>query len=837
MADKKVTSRLWDGIDESDFLNEDFITEVDILELNVPAMTSFIQNINLFRQLTMEKDGLKPIERRILYTMYEAGAYLTSRNDRKNSRKSVKIVSDTMSLHGHGDASIYSTVVNNGQYWKNSVPWIKPYGNFGNLSDSDGYAHMRYTEALASYYGYMCFFKDLDKDCLEMIPSTIGGDNKEDEEPFALPSRYPNILVNGGFGMASGNLFCIPPFAIDDIITYTKKVLKHPETTSVYMIPDFPTECDIIDTDGSIRDFCETGKGSIKLRSTIDIEQKKNGDWILRIRNIPWLVNFAKIKDKLLELTKSGVLQIKTVEDHSDQVVMKDKSIRTILDYWIILDKSHDPYQFKNRLYKLTQLENPISIDFNVVTNDLQVGRPSLRGLIQMWIDSRREYKRRLYNKSMGKLNARMSLLRILITLTDGANIDKTIKIIRTHSSSEAIQALMKMQDMNSYQATKILDMGLRVFHKDAHEQFIEEYNKCQEKFDDYMEIIHSVKKIDAEIADELDELKEWATPRKCRLITEESEQQVANTDHTIIVTNENLIKKLPYKVEVDGKPITMGSFKNGDYPKLLLMKVNNLETITFFDMFGRCSAVPVYKIDSTPNTHTGIPAYDATKLNGKIITCLNNFNKESIDFIEERAGTKLSIVTLTESGYIKKTPIQEFVGLRNMTNMIYTKLRENDFIVYADILMDSSNLLVYTQQGGYTFISAKDIPSQSKQGTGLSCISLRDMDACVGLTAVGEKDTHLIVVTEKGLVKRCETAYLGEAGKRKVASYLSTLEANDRIIWVGSVAKEKTLCVFTRSEYTEIAIDDIPVLARKAKGKKLINVPLGSNVISMYVR
>lgn len=837
MADKNNLKKLWDGIGEEDFLDESYISECDINEYNIPAMTSFIQNINLFRQLTMEKDGLKPIERRILYTMYEAGAYLTSKNDRKSSRKSSKIVSDTMSLHGHGDATIYSTVVNNGQYWKNAVPWIKPYSNFGNITDGDRYAHMRYTEALVSYYGYMCFFKDLDKDCLEMIPSTIGSDNKDDEEPFALPSRYPNILVNGGFGMASGNLFCIPPFNIDDIIKNTKKLLKNPDITSVYMVPDFPTGCDIVDTDGTIRDFCENGRGKIKLRSTIEIEQLPDKDWALHIKNIPWMVNFAKVKVKLLELTKNGTLHIKTMKDESEQVVLKDKSIRTIMDFVIVIDKSHDPYQFRSKLFRLTQLEKNLSINFNIVTNDLHVATPSLKGLIQMWIDSRREYKRRLYNKSMNKLIARISLLEILVKLTDGANIDTVVKIIRTHSSDEAVEALMKLQKMNSYQATKILDMGLKVFHKNAHDEFKKDLSKCKLRYDEIMEKVHSAKRIDEEINEELDELKEWSLPRQSRLITEETDKQIADTDHIIVVTNGNLIKKLPHKDEVVGKQVSMGSFKQDDFPKHLLMKVNNLETVTFFDMFGRCSAVPVYKIESTASSNPGVPIYDVTKLNGKIITCLNNFNKESIEFIEERAGTKLSIVTLSESGFIKKTPIQEFVGLRNITNMVYTKLRENDFIVYADILMDSANLLVYTKKGAYTFISATDIPSQSKQGTGLSCIRLDDMDACSGLTAIGKKDTHLIVITEKGLVKRCETEYLGDAGKRKVASYLSSLEAKDSVIWVGSVRKEQKLCVFTRTEYVEIDIDSIPVVTRKAKGKKMINVPLGSNIINIYTK
>lgn len=832
----KEVAKLWDGITEADFLNEEYVSSADIVEYNMPAMTLFMQNINLFRQLTLEKDGLKPIERRILYMMYKSKSYLTSWKDRRNSRKSTRIVGDVIGIHGHSDDSVYGTIVNNGQSWKNAVPWIEPYGNFANISSSDEYAHMRYTEALVSYYGYSCFFKDLDEDCLEKIISTTGGDKEEDDEPLALPSRYPNILVNGGFGMASGNLFCIPPFNIKDIIDNTKKVLKHPELTSVYMVPDLPTGCDIIDPDGDIRTFCETGKGSVITRATIDIEEIKGGDWALKIRNVPWLVNFKTITETLLELTQKNILQIKDIKDKSEQVIDKHGKVQTILNYWIIIDKAHDPYQFRSRLYKLTQLEKPLSIDFNIVTNELQVSRPSLKGLIQMWIDSRREYKRRLYNKQLGKLNADIALYQILVRLTEGENVNKTMKIIRSHSQDEAIEALMSAQKMNSYQAKRVLGMGLGIFDKNANARFKQILTDKEAKLEEVMDIVHSTKKIDDEIIDELDELMEWYTPRRCNLITEETQQTIADTDHTIIVTAQNMIKKHAYKQAMNGKPLGLGAFKNGDFPKHILPRVNNLETVTFFDMYGRFSALPVHKIESTTSSVPGMPIYNATKLNGPIISCMTSFNQESIKYIEENAKTKLSIVSLSAEGFIKKTPIEEFVNQRNMMNSVYTKVKPNDYLVYTDILMDNANILIYTQQGGYAFMSASNIPSQSKHGTGLSCISLREDDLCVGLTAVGKADTHLVVVTEKGLVKRCETAYLGEAGKRKISSYICTPEDGDKVVWIGAMEEgfDQTLCVYTRAEYIEIPLDDIPVQARKSKGKKLIALPLGSNLIDI---
>lgn len=833
---EQMLNDLWMGITEEDFLNEDSVSLEDIVEFNTPAMTLFIQNINLFRQLTMEKDGLKPIERRLLYMMYEAGAYMTSKNDRKSSRKSSKIVGDTMGIHAHSDASIYATLVGNGQYWKNAVPLIKPFGNFGNMVNSEEYAHMRYTEALVSYYGYMCFFKDIDKDCLEMIVSTTGGDRKEDDEPMALPSRYPNILVNGGFGMASGNLFCIPPFNIHDIIKNTKQVLRHPETTSIYMIPDFPTECEIIEDEKGIRNLCETGKGSIKMRATIEIDQMKNKDWVLKIKNIPWMVTWSVVLEQILDLHSKGQIPIKDLADHSGQVKDKDGTIKTILNYHIIIDKSHDPYRVRNKLYKLTHLEKPLAVDFNIVTNDLHVERPSLRGMIQMWIDSRREYKRRLYNKTLAKLNARIALLNILIYLTDKSRITKTMDIVSKNSLNNVVSELMKVQKMNSYQANQIINMGLKAFHKDAHEQYVAELKECEKKKADILEIIHSNKKIDNTIADELDELEQWATPRKSKLIKDEGQIEVADTDHVVVVSSQNFIKKLAYKQEAPDKSLGLGNFKNNDFPKIIIPKINNLESVTFFDMYGRYSTVPVYDIESTANTHVGLPIYGVTKLNGPIISYMRDLNPESIKDIEKMTKSKLSIISLSAMGYAKRTPIEEFMGQRNASNTVYAKTRPDDFIVYADLFIDDSNVLLYSAQGDYVFINGKDISSQSKQGTGVQTFKLADEDQCVGLASIGKMDTHLIVVTEKGLVKRCETSYMGDPGKRKMSSYLMTLDPNDKVIWVGSVEKEKNLCIYTRTEYIQIEIEKIPVLGRKAKGKKLIPIPLGSNVIDIKV-
>ena len=261
--DKAESSRLWYDINESDFLAEsENIIDEEISSYDKQAMIYFSQNVNLLRHLPRLADSLKPVERRVLYAFY-----LNNALPNNKFRKSSRIVGDTMAWHPHSDASIYGTAVGMAQPWKNPVPLVEGDGNFGNDERPSGFAHMRYTDMRMSKYGYDCFFKDFDPDCIETVFNTASDEN----EPLSLPSKYPNILVNGGFGIATGNSFCIPTYSIPDIVRLTKRLLHNPEASDIYMMPDMPTGCDIVDN-GSLREICDTGNGTLKLRSTITIE-------------------------------------------------------------------------------------------------------------------------------------------------------------------------------------------------------------------------------------------------------------------------------------------------------------------------------------------------------------------------------------------------------------------------------------------------------------------------------------------------------------------------------------------------------------------------------------
>ena len=841
--DKKSDDQLWSGINESDFINEsDNMVYEELADFDKKAMIYFSQNVNLLRHLPRLADSLKPVERRGLYVLHENGALPFNKQ-----KKSARIVGDTMTWHPHSDASIYGTLAGLAQPWKNPVPLVEGVGNFGNDCHPNGFAHMRYTEMRMSKYGYECFFKDYDPDCIETVFNTA----RDEDEPLSLPSRYPNILVNGGFGIATGNSFCIPTYSIPDIVKLTKKLLHNPDADDIYMIPDMPTGCDIVDN-GLLREICDTGSGTLKMRSTITVEEspRRPHIWILRVHNLPWMVDIDTIRTQLTKLTKDGILPIKDIEDHSYAVKVKDpngngKVLRKQVKFDIIVNKAHDPNQIKQKLFKLTQLEKSLAVNFKVVEDALSIGKLNMRDLVLTWIYTRREYKRRLLNKKIVKINARLSLLDILITLTDKDNLDKTIKIIRNNNEDAAVEALMKNKQIkiNSYQAEKIVDMKLRMFSKDAHNKYIDEHRKLSKELKECMSMTKSSKKIDEIIEEELEGLMKYYTgSRRSSVVEENSSVKIANTDHFITITKLGMIKKLPYNSNMIQKKKTpaLGAFKSQDYP-LHGLVINNHDSLMMFDNLGRYSCVPVHEIESCEPSQYGSRIYDVSKMNGEIVTAFEFFADDVKRYIKDKLQSDVSIVTLTKNGYLKKTPIDDFTKSRNQKNVRAMKIRDDDELVAGRIVMDSKtkgvNMLIYTEKGNFAYISSDQIALQSKDASGLLSINLDPDDACKGMCIIGAKDEYLLIVTEKGNMKKCELGYLGQPGKRKMSSYLATLEPSDKILYVDGIQEECMVTVCTRTTYQEFKSDEIPVKARKSKCSKMVPVPLGNNIISVGIK
>lgn len=626
-------------------------------------------------------------------------------------------------------------------------------------------------------------------------------------------------------------------------------MLRNPESNDIYIMPDMPTGCDIVDN-GSLREICDTGTGTLKMRSTITIEDnpRRPNVWILRVHNLPWMTDIDSINTALSKLTKEGILPIKDIEDHSYSIKVPDpnggKMTRKKIKYDIIIGRAHDPNQIKAKLYKLTQLEKSLSVNFKVVEDALQIGKLNLRDLIVTWIITRREYKRRLLNKKISKTYARISLLEVLIALTSKDNLEKTIKIIKNNNEADAVKALMKSTviDINSYQAEKIVDMKLRAFSKDAHAKYKEEYNKLTKDVKEYISMTKSTKKIDDEIEMELEGLLKYGAPRRSRIVSADTNVVIPDTNHFIVVTKLGMVKKLPYdkNVLLKKKTPALGVFKNQDYP-LHGLSINNHDSLMLFDNFGRYSCVPVHEIENTESSHVGNPLYNFTKLNGEIVTACQFFDDDLNRSVKRNLHMNTSIVTLTKNGYMKKTPIEEFTKSRNQKNVKAMRIRDDDELVAGFIVHDNDkkgiNLLIYTEQGNFAYISSENIALQSKDSSGLLSINLQPDDYCKGLCVIGDKDEYLLVLTEKGNMKKCELGYLGSPGKRKASSYLATLDAGDKVRYVDGITANSEVTVCTRTSYQVFSSDEIPTKLRKAKCVKMVPVPLGNNIISVSIK
>ncbi len=820
---KKDERRLWDGVIEGDFNAECNLEEVDIADYDLKHMTLYSSNVNLFRQIIRLSDSLKPVERRILYALYLAKAFPG------HKLKSTMIGGYTAVYHCHGDS--YPAMVGMAQSWKKPCPLIDGKGNFGSAA-GELYAASRYTEASMSKYAKECFFDDYDPDCVEMVFNSAS----DLDEPMSLPAKFPNILVNGGMGIAFGNSFRIPTYNINDIVDICKRVIENPETANVYMIPDLPSSCQILDDGHSFKDIIDTGKGILKMRA--DAEVYEGGrNWIIKITSLPWMTTLTSIKDKIVILTKAGSLPIKDTQDHSYAIKDKDGKVKTKVDFRIIFDKAHDPYTILNRLYTMTDLQKSVSIDFKVVLDNLTVRRLNMRDLINSWLDERRGYKRRLFNKRLTKISARIDLLNILIYLLKEENIEKTLKIIKSSDSNEAIEKLMKLGKMTSYQATKVYDMKLSAFTKDARKRYKEEKDELIKDRDDLMKTIRSEKKIDKIIIDELEDLRKYATPRKSKIVEEETGINIPDTNHSIIISESGMIKKLGYNENNPSKNANMGSFKTGDYPTHCCV-VHNTSSITLFDTFGRYSIIPVYQIDNTEPSNYGHKVFDIAKLSGKIINCIESYDSDLINIMRKKIGEPY-LLTITKRGYAKKTPMSVYIDMKNSKNIRAMKIRDDDSMIAANVIFDSSTLIIYTKKGLYNIIKMKDIAEQAKDSMGLITMRVPDDDEVAGFAVLGKDDDYAVIISEKGMVKKVNLKYFGDPSKRgsvKDQGSVMTLDPTDSVKYIGSMMDGQDIAVILRNSVLFLVGDDIPDQTKKSKGKKMLSLPGNANIVGASV-
>ena len=804
---------------DKDNFNED--THIISHEIHDEMKNSYIDyamSVIVGRALPDVRDGMKPVHRRILYGMSQLGV-----TPDKPYKKSARIVGEVMGkYHPHGDSSIYDAMVRMAQDFSMRYPLVDGHGNFGSI-DGDSAAAQRYTEARMSQFSLQ-MLRDIEKDTVDFMSNFDG----EEKEPVVLPSRYPNLLVNGSNGIAVGMATSIPPHNLGEVIDATVKIIEDPDVTIDELMkyvkgPDFPTGAQILGKSG-IREAYRTGTGKIKVRAICNIEETSRGRMQIIVTEIPYAVNKARLIAKIAELIKE-----KKIEGISD---IRDESSREGMRIVIELKRDANPQVTLNQLYKHTQLQD----NFSCIMLALVNGEPKVLNLYQIldeYIKFQKEVVTRRTRFDLAKAEARAHILEGLRIALD--NIDEIIHIIR-NSYNDARQRLMDRFGLSEIQAQAILDMRLARLQGLEREKIENEYKELMERIAYYKTILADESVLMNVIKTELLEIKEkWSDPRRTKLAADadelEDEDLIEEEQVAITLTHLGYSKRVPadtYKAQRrGGKGITGITTRDNDFVKDLIITSTH-DQMMFFTNTGKAHRLRAFEIPEASRTARGTPAVNFLNLlQGERITALipvRNFEEDKY------------LVMVTRDGTIKKTPIAEYNTSRS-TGIIAIKLKEEDQLI--DVLQTNGHdhLLIVTKRGKCICFSEEDVRPMGRIAGGVRAITLDEDDEVVSMCLV-EDDRKLLVVTENGFGKRTDLSeYKVQArGGKGLLTYDKTRFDKTGLLIGALTVKEDDEILLINSDGIIIRIraDEVSELGRSTQGVRIMKVEDDSKIVSM---
>lgn len=779
------------------------VSEANISETCKEYMLLFGGNVNILRHTPFLVDGLKPGARRLLYTMWEL---YKARHDGK-FRKVDMIVSQTMALHPHGTTATYEVLVKLSQPWNNLVCPIEGSGNIGSVTGAVAAAG-RYLEARLSYFAYKCFFEDFDKSVCNMQLNYNG----EIEEPEFLPAKYPNVIINNSFGIGYGVMTSIPTFNFKEVCDLVIKLIKNPDMKNVYLIPDIATGCHVVD-EGQFQDICNTGKGKFKMRGEVVIE-----DNTLTILSTPTKTNSDSIKKTILKLVDEKKLQgLEGIED---------KSGETNVDLKLIFKKEMDMKAIEHLLYKMTPLQKSEHISLSVV-DDYRFETMSLKDILTEWIDYRRELKRKIYNKKYVKGNERLHLLDILLLILNEDNLERTSKITRkSKNKKEMVEKFMEVYNISSLQAKYIADMGFSAFTIEARERYQEERRKLVEDIETWKGIMLSKDKVDEIIIEELKEgIKLFGEPRRSKVISIEGETTISNTNHTVVITKEGFVKKLPDDVT------EVGAINQGDYP-IEITHINNTSDLLIFDSTGTVFKLPVSKLKATPLDSVGDSLRDYVQFSGEVKAIMPKPTKEELEKAKKATDMDAYFVMVTKNGIIKKTLVERFTNIS--TQLVGMLVKDGDELKSVVIVLGDKDVVVYTDGGMGVRINTDTIKETSRTSIGVKALDLQGDECVVGASLVNDTDRLLFMLTNKGNGKKCTLGTFATMDRNSKPLKLIGLAEGEKLQILESVTGDETFKVFLKGQVETVEIQDVPELTRIARGSKLVPVRRGEVIIDI---
>ena len=798
----------------------DKVHDIDLKKTLQKSYIDYAMSVIAARALPDVRDGLKPVQRRVLYAMVE----LNNGPD-KPHRKCARIVGDTMGkYHPHGDSSIYGALVNMAQDWSTRYPLVDGHGNFGSV-DGDGAAAMRYTEARLSKIS-MEMLADIGKDTVDFSPNF----DETEKEPVVLPSRYPNLLVNGTAGIAVGMATSIPPHNLREVIKAVVKIIDNQvnenretemeEILEIVKGPDFPTGATILGKAG-IEEAYRTGRGKIRVRAVTDIETLPNGKSRILVTELPYMVNKARLIEKIAELVKD-----KKIDGITD---LRDESDRSGMRICIELRRDVNANVILNQLLKHTQLQDT----FGVIMLALVNNEPKVLNLSQMlhyYLEHQKDVVTRRTKYELNKAEERAHILEGLLKALD--NIDEVIKIIRGSENVAAAKAsLMEQFGLSDVQAQAIVDMRLRALTGLEREKLENEYRELEARIAELKAILADENKLLGVIREEILIIAEkYGDDRRTSIGYDiydmSAEDLIPDEDAIVAMTNLGYIKRMSsdnFKSQNrGGKGIKGMQTLEEDYIEDLLMTTTH-HYVMFFTNTGRCYRLKAYEIPEAGRTARGTAIVNLLQLlPGEKITAIIPMK----EYDEDKY-----LFMATKNGMVKKTPMTEYANVRK-NGLQAIVLREGDELIEVKATDNTEDIILATKKGMCIRFKETDVRVTGRVSIGVIGMKFDEDDEVIGMQMVSQGEC-LLVVSENGMGKR---TYVSEftaqnRGGKGIRCYKIT-EKTGALIGAKLVDDDREIMLITNEGIIiRMAVNDISIIGRNTSGVKLMNIDQDSDV------
>ncbi len=791
----------------------DKINEVDLKKTMETSYIDYAMSVIASRALPDVRDGLKPVQRRILYAMIE----LNNGPD-KPHRKCARIVGDTMGkYHPHGDSSIYGALVNLAQDWSTRYPLVDGHGNFGSV-DGDGAAAMRYTEARLSKIS-MEMLADINKDTVDFIPNF----DETEKEPVVLPSRYPNLLVNGTSGIAVGMATNIPPHNLREVINGVLKIIENIQNDSDTTIeeileiikgPDFPTGAEILGTRG-IEEAYRTGRGKIRVRAVTNIEPMENGKNRIVVTELPYMVNKAKLIEKISELHRD-----KKVDGITD---LRDETSREGMRVCIELRRDVNPNVVLNQLYKHTQLQDT----FGVIMLALVNNEPVVMNLLQMlkyYLKHQEEVVTRRTQYDLNKAEERAHILKGLLIALD--NIDEVISIIRSSKNTpEAKQRLIDRFELSDAQSQAIVDMRLKTLTGLEREKLEGEYSELEKKIAEYNKILSDRNVLLDVIKEEIIVIRDkYGDDRRTSIGFDEydiSMEDLITKENTVItMTKLGYIKRMSVEnfksQHRGGKGIKGMQIIDDDYIERMVMTTTHHDVMLFTNK-GRVYRLKAYEIPESGRTARGVAVINLVQLmpEEKItaMITLSSYDDDKYLFMA------------TKRGLVKKTHISEYQNIRK-SGLQAINLRENDDLIEVKITDDNKDIIMITKHGQCIRFDEKDVRITGRVSMGVIGMNLSYDDEVVAMQ-LNTQGEHLLIVSEFGMGKRTRIDEFTNQhrGGKGIKCYKITDKTGDVVAAKAVKEDSEVMIINTEGIIIQLMVNEISILGRITSGVKMIDM------------